>query len=203
MTGKPWTEEQKEERRLARLARSGDLIGDEGPEQGYEETPEEYAMKEPPPEPDVTEKLLANISPEVAALFSKDEIAAIVKKATDDALNEKKKRALKDLQAKAATQARVEQGLVSQDVIRSAEEQARLDEIVTWRCNLPEGGGDGLRLDGKVFRHGELHTTTRAVYATAAAMMYQSWVTEFRFKGLKHVEQMRDFRSPEIEVSVH
>ena len=140
----------------------------------------------------------------VPQVFTPDEIAAIIGKATENALNEKKAQARKTLEARAKTQARVEQGLVSQDVIRTAEEQARMDELVTWRCRLPDSGDERLlRIDGRIIRHDQVVTTSRAEFASAAEMMYRAWHTELRFKGLKPREQMRDFQSFELPVQVH
>ena len=218
MARKEMTEEQKATARdnLARAraarrekleARSAELVEEEpeahviAPQEDVEWVPW-VPVEEPKDE--ARDKLLAAIDPDIAALFTPDEIAAIIGKATENALNEKKAQARKTLEARAKTQARVEQGLVSQDVIRTAEEQARMDELVTWRCRLPDSGDERLlRIDGRIIRHDQVVTTSRAEFASAAEMMYRAWHTELRFKGLKPREQMRDFQSFELPVQVH
>ena len=218
MARKEMTEEQKATARdnLARAraarrekleARSAELVEEEpeahviAPQEDVEWVPW-VPVEEPKDE--ARDKLLAAIDPDIAALFTPDEIAAIIGKATENALNEKKAQARKTLEARAKTQARVEQELVSQDVIRTAEEQARMDELVTWRCRLPDSGDERLlRIDGRIIRHDQVVTTSRAEFASAAEMMYRAWHTELRFKGLKPREQMRDFQSFELPVQVH
>lgn len=192
--------QERRRQRLAQEARSGDLIGDEEPTLPDDGEPEVPPVVEPATQEldELRQRLFAGMDESIVASFTDAEIAAIIARANEEALAEKKKQALETVKQRAKTRARVEQGLVPADVLRSADEQARLDELVNWRCNLPSGGGLGLRIDGRMFEHGGSYTTTRAVAASAFSMMYQSWLTEIRFKGLKPVDQMRDFRSPEI-----
>lgn len=160
---------------------------------------------EPDPEPDapvaVTEpdamdpelrSLLVGLDPEVADKFSEEELRDILGVAKQKALDQKMEAARKSITLRAATQARIAAGLVDAEVLRSEEEQARLDEQVTFRVRLPsEGSGHkkrGIYLDGICYEHGRMYTRSRAVFETVNEIQSRAWQHEFIFRGLP-VEQ--------------
>lgn len=134
-------------------------------------------------------RLLQGIDPSVASLISDDELDEIEREERAAAEASRKERALKDVRAQMRQRARVENDLISADVLRTAAEKKRLSEEVTFRVNLPGSGAGhrgqhGFHVDGVWFQHGFTYTRPRAVYESLLGMHYRAHLNETMFKTL-------------------
>jgi hypothetical protein len=142
-------------------------------------------------------RLLADLPPEIADLVTDEELAKIEAEETQKALAEKKKRALSDIRALARSHAQVEHDLVPADVLRSDDERRRAAELVTFKVNLPDGGGaPGFRVDGFMYEQGRTYTRPRAVFESLQANHYVTHLWETRFSALNQSERGRS--APEL-----
>lgn len=173
------TPEEREAHLAARKAANGDA-----PEP-QDETEDE--VREPDEAPPVqtrrsfgisTERraqLLQGIPADVAALIDDDELAEIERQEQKAAEQERKKQAIADVRAALRQKARVENDLIPSSVLRSEEENRRLQEPVTFKINLPEGGGAlGLRVNGFNYQHGMVYTRPRHVAESLHEMVYRA-----------------------------
>lgn len=194
MAGKPWTEEQKEAARLARLARSGDLIGDEEvpPE---EAEPEAAEIVEPSPDPlaELRARYLSGLAPEIAELINDDELKKIIAEEEEKARNEKKKRALQAIRNQAQLEARVDNDLIPADQIRSEAEKRFLSQPVTFRVNMPKDVADsrGFRIDGFLYENNQVYTRPRHVFQSLLEMHYRVHVNNIEFRTLDQAKMVR------------
>lgn len=112
-----------------------------------------------------------------------DEIIAAERKRADE---EKKKAATAAFRALALQRERIDAGLIPGDVMRDEAETKRLNEKIKIRISLPGSGAGhrehGLRVDQRLFRHGQTYTVTRAEGASLLSMMYQALFQELRFR---------------------
>ena len=164
--------------------------------QDYEDTLLTKEAAAPPEENDARaerrERLTGDLPADLAALITDDELEKIEREETDKALASKKKQALSDVRALASAEARIEHGLIPADVLRTEAEKARLSEKIKIRVNLPRGGGGlGLRIDGRLFRHAHIYTVTRAEYESMHYTVYKTWLDEIRFRTLDQNERGR------------
>jgi hypothetical protein len=137
-------------------------------------------------------RLTGDLPADVAVLITDDELEKIEREETEKALASKKKRALEEVRALASAEARIEHGLIPADVLRSESERARLAEMINIRVNLPRGGGAlGLRIDGRLFRHGHPYAVTRAEFESMHYTVYKAWLDEIRFRTLDQSERGR------------
>lgn len=142
-------------------------------------------------------RLLADLPADVAALISDEELRTIEAEETKKALDEQRRQALNDVRALARQHARIEHDLVPASVLRSDEERQRLAEPVTFRVNLPEGGGaPGFRIDGFMFQNGRVYTRPRAVYESLLSTHYQAHLWEARFSLLNQTDRGKS--APEV-----
>lgn len=131
------------------------------------------------------ERLLQGIPADIAALITDDELARIEAEERKRAIEERTKKALDTVRTQLRQRARVENDLISPDVIRSDADRKRLAERVKFKVTLPEGGGArGFRVDGRVFQHGQTYTESRAVFESLQANHYQTWLSEVKFRTL-------------------
>ena len=138
------------------------------------------------------ERLTGDLPADLAALITDAELEKIESEEIERAVAAKKKQALADVRALASAEARIEHGLIPADVLRSESEKARLAEKIRVRVNLPRGGGAlGLRIDGRLFRHGQSYTVTRAEYESMHYTVYKTWLDEIRFRTLDQNERGR------------
>lgn len=135
------------------------------------------------------QRLLGDIDPAVAALFTDAELEQIEREEREKALAKQKKHALDDLRAKARQAAEIEHDLIPANTLRDANERKRLAEMVRVRINMPDdGGGDartaGIRIDGRIYQMDREYTVTRAQFETMREMHYRAHLNELRFRTL-------------------
>lgn len=130
-------------------------------------------------------RLTADLPSEVAALITDEQLEAIEKKAQERAKAARLKEALRDIEALADAEAKIAQGLIPADVLRSEQEKAEMNAWGRVTVNLPPGGGSlGFRIDGRLFRHGETRRVTRAQYNSLLYMHYKAHLGEIKFSAL-------------------
>jgi hypothetical protein len=138
------------------------------------------------------ERLTGDLPADLAVLITDAELEKIENEEIEKAIASKKRQALADVRALASAEARIEHGLIPADVLRDETEKARLAERVRVKVNLPRGGGAlGLRIDGRLFRHGQTYTVTRAEYESMHFTVYKTWLDEIRFRTLDQNERGR------------
>jgi hypothetical protein len=191
------TEEQKEKmaagRERAKQERLAELAA------AAAEAEDADAVETAEPEPDEAAlalqarraNLLQGVPADIAALISDEELDAIEAEERAKAEQERKKQALASVRGALRQIARVENDLISPDVLRSDAERARLMEPVTFRVSVPlEGSGNpakspaGLRVDGFFYQHGQTYTRPRAVADSIREMMYRVHLAELTFRTL-------------------
>ena len=137
-------------------------------------------------------RLTGDLPPDLAALITDDELEKIEREEIAKAIASKTKQALAEVRALASAEARIEHGLVPADVLRSEAEKSRLAEKIMVRTNLPRGGGaPGIRVDGRLFRHGQVYHVTIAEFESMHPTVYRMWFDEIRFRTLDQNERGR------------
>jgi hypothetical protein len=137
-------------------------------------------------------RLTGDLPADLAALITDEELEKIEREETDKAIASKKKQALSEIRALASAEARIEHGLIPADVLRSEAEKARLAQKRKIKVNLPRGGGAlGLRIDGRLFRHGQTYEVTTAEFESMHYTVYKTWLDEIRFRTLDQNERGR------------
>ncbi len=150
---------------------------------------EPVPVKEPDEAARRRQRLVGDLDPETAALFTDDELAKIEKEERVKASEEQRKLALADVRAAARQIARVEHDLIHPSVLRSESDQKRLAEPVRFRVRLPgDGAGhhgrNGLRVDGFLYQQGQTYERPRAIFESLQANHYLTWKNEIQFKTL-------------------
>lgn len=135
------------------------------------------------------QRLLGDIDPETAALFSDEELEKIEREERERAAAEQKKQALADVRGVARQRARVEHDLISPSVLRSEADQRRLAEMVTFKITLPgdgagHNGQNGFRVDGRLYQAGRTYTEPRIVFESLMANHYRTWLNEIEFSTM-------------------
>lgn len=131
------------------------------------------------------QRLTADLSAEIAALITDEQLEAIEKKAQERAQASRLKEALRDIEAMADAEAKIAHGLIPADVLRSEREKAEMNEWGRVRVNLPPGGGAlGFWVDGRLLRNGETRRVTRAEYNSLLYTHYRAHIGEIRFSAL-------------------
>jgi hypothetical protein len=205
-----WTEEQRREARERFQRGRADAIAKRRQLAGVE-TPPAFELPAPAPDPvddgvtirddgpsleDIRrqrrERLTGDLPADLAVLITDAELEKIENEEIEKAIASKKRQALADVRALASAEAKIEHGLIPADVLRDETEKARLAERVRVKVNLPRGGGAlGLRIDGRLFRHGQAYTVTRAEYESMHFTVYKTWLDEIRFRTLDQNERGR------------
>lgn len=135
------------------------------------------------------QRLLGDMDPETAALFTDEELEKIEREEKEKALAEQKRQALADVRAIARTNAQVEHDLIPAATLRSEAEQKRMMEPVTFRVNIPgEGSGHrgqaGFRVNGRLYQNGREYTEPRHVFNSLFEMHYRVHLGEVKFRTL-------------------
>jgi hypothetical protein len=154
-----------------------------------------------------------DIDPETAALITDEELAEIEAEEAKKAKGEQKKQALADVRSIARQRARVEHQLISADVLRSEAEKERMNEPVRFKMQIPlDGSGDpsrgqaGIRVDGRLFRHGHTYTEPRHVFESIQHNVYRAWLDQFAFSTLNQnnpgnsAREVVDRVAPRLEI---
>lgn len=187
------TPSQRTRRKIAeRLARQPQAEGFDEPNEQL--TVEEPEIAEPVDTSARRRELLQGIPDDIAAAITDDELEQIETKVRAKAAAERKKQALADIEHAMSMRARAAEGLIPAAMLRSEAEEARRQELVTFMVNLPEGGGLGLRVDGRMFYHGSTYTEPRHVADSLHEMIYRAHRAEIEFSDLR---QNRVFRTGE------
>jgi hypothetical protein len=203
-----WTEEQRIEARerfqrgrAAAIAKRRQLAGGESPP-AFEPPASDPVddgvtiIDEVPSLEDIRrlrrERLTGDLPADLAVLITDGELEKIETEEIEKAIAAKKRQALADVRALASAEAKIEHGLIPADVLRDEAEKARLAEKVRVKINLPRGGGAlGLRTDGRLFRHGQAYTVTRAEFESMHPTVHKMWLHEIRFRTLDQNEPGR------------
>ncbi len=135
------------------------------------------------------QRLLGDLDPETAALYTDAELAEIEREENEKALAARKKQGLQDIRATARQLARIENDLIPADTLRSEAEVKRLAEPVTFRVMLPgDGAGhrgrNGFRVDGFLYQVGRTYVRPRAVFESLLSNHWRAWLNEVTFKTL-------------------
>lgn len=138
---------------------------------------------------DRRKRLLGDLDPETAALYTDQELADIEAEENEKALAARKKQGLQDIRAVARQHARIENDLIPADTLRSEAEVKRLAEPVTFRVSLPgDGAGhhgqNGFRIDGFLYQAGRTYVRPRAVFESLLSNHWRAWLSEIQFKTL-------------------
>lgn len=192
------TEEEKQRRRdnlaKAREARATKRAAEQGERDAYEalQTSTEVNHIEQEPKPNIAElrdRLLFGLDPAVAAKVSDERLLEIDAKARADAEAEEMERTLKNVEALAKHQARVDHGLISAKTLRTKAEKERLAQRVKVRISVPsEGSGHngqaGMRVDGVLYQNGSTPSLSRAQMESMQETQYRCYLNEVRFRTL-------------------
>lgn len=135
------------------------------------------------------QRLVGDLDPETAALYTDAELAEIEREENEKALAARKKQGLQDIRATARQLARVENDLIPADTLRSEAEVKRLAEPVKFRIMLPgDGAGhrgrNGFRVDGFLYQVGRTYVRPRAVFESLQSNHWRAWLNEVTFKTL-------------------
>ena len=65
----------------------------------------------------------------------------------------------------------------------SEQERVRLDELVDFTIDLPEGGGEGLLIDGVMYHQGRTIEVTRAKFESMREMQARAWMAQAEIDG--------------------
>lgn len=151
---------------------------------------EQTPNPEPSPADDALRtRTLEGIDPEIAALFTDEELAKYEAEENAKAASERKKKALDDIRANLRQKARVAENLIAASVLRSEAEKKRLAELVSFRIDMPGNGAghngrNGIRIDGFLYAQGQVYTRPRAVFETLQSIFYKAWLQELTFSQL-------------------
>lgn len=211
MTDKPWkdmTREERKERKEQQIAAARATLAARRESQAQEpatldegmmasdEPPIEEAeggviapVSEPEPAP-ARNSLLAGLDPELAAELSDDELQQIMAEAMVAARAEMKAEKKRRAKEAALKIARARVGLTPGRQIAAEKEDARLNEIIMHRIDIPEAGAvsptgqpEGIRIDQKLYRLGVTYPMTRAVFETIRDIENKAWMSEALFEG--------------------
>jgi hypothetical protein len=137
----------------------------------------------------IRSRTLEGIDPEIAALFTDEELAATEAEENAKAAAERKKKAFADIRANLRQKAMVKENLIAASVLRSEAEKKRLAELVSFRIDMPGNGAghngrNGIRIDGFLYAQGQVYTRPRAVFETLQSIFYKAWLQELTFSQL-------------------
>lgn len=146
-------------------------------------------------------RFLAAQDDETRSLLSDMELRVIYETETKRAADERKAAAKKGALARAQRHARMVAGLIGPEAM---EAQARLDRLnrkVTWTVNMPEAGNtgmlvdEGMRIDGRLLRHGEQMTGTMAEWESYRSIEWNAHQGELDFQGKGKLSRLRQTAS--------
>lgn len=157
----------------------------------------------PAPEPVVEaedegfEQYVAQLDAETRTILNREELRAIFFARTKKVTETKRARALQIASEKAEQQAKANAGLLTPAEVEKAKLRDRMNELVSVTIDMPtfgDNGGigdEGLRVDGKLYRHGETYHVTRAVFMTLRKMQWDAQQAELSFKGFGRLDHIR------------
>jgi hypothetical protein len=205
------TEEQKEKRReslaraRAKARENRELRAQQKNEQARIERalrartdPVMQSILNPAPEvslphavPDGFDAFLLTLDDETRRILPIPKLMAIYEAGQAKAEEERLKAIEKRAMERALGTARQQKGLVPAQKAEELERVRRLAELVTWTPDLPEISDTGLRIDGRVYFHGQEVTTTRAVYETCRDIIWRNRQAELDFEGKSRLSHLR------------
>lgn len=220
MSEKPWSEMSREERgdRIREGRRQADerRAEEHDPEPLVDPPEERVADAAPPVEPvgeqdeaaqaaaERRRRLLGDLPPDVAALFTDAELDEIEADEKKKAEQSRKAQALKDIRAVAKMHAEVGSGLLSASVLKSDELTKYMNEDVKFTVVVPNSAAGrhkltssvGIRINGFIYEHGKEYVRPRHVYNSLVEVMWRSAVGEAEFRTLN--QDQEGFRAKEV-----
>lgn len=131
-------------------------------------------------------RLLADVDPETAELFTDEELAAIEAAEEKKANDERKSLARKDIAARAKMLAQVKNLTLPPSVLRDDDLARYLNEEVTDRLDLPPGsmppGKEGISVNGFMYQNGRTYTRPRHVWQSLWRTQYDLTLRELMFE---------------------
>jgi hypothetical protein len=113
------------------------------------------------------------------------------------AADERKTQLQKQAAERALSMSRADAGLVPKEQAEAMALRERMNRKVKWQVSLPfvgDSGGtadEGLKIDGRVFYHGQEVTTTYAEWLSCREMLYRLRQHEMDFEGRGRLHHLR------------
>ena len=197
MKGQPLSEATKAKMRAGREAAAARKAAER--EAAAAEYPAASTFDLPPlcdDEPTAFDRFLANLDEETKGALGDAELRAIFAASEKKAEEEKRDKLRKRAAEKALHRAKVEAGLLPKETVEQIAWQAHMDEIVTITPELPTDndgriGDAGIRLDGRLYRHGVEYQVPRAVALTIRSQCWQAKMSEMDFEGKGRMHHLR------------
>lgn len=139
----------------------------------------------------------ASLSDETREMLSDAELRAVFMASEKKAAEERRAQLQKQAAEKALSIARADAGLVPREQAEALALRERNNRKVKWRVNLPfvgDTGGtadEGLKIDGRVYYHGQEVTTTYAEWLSCREMLYRLRQHEMDFEGRGRLHHLR------------
>lgn len=153
---------------------------------------------EPKPVSDPTpfDRFLASLDAETRGALDDAELRAIFAASEKKAADEKRDKLRRSAAEKALHRAKVEAGLLPRETVEQIALQAKMDELVRITPELPTDndgriGDAGVRLDGRLYRHGVEYTVPRGVALTIRSICWQAKMSEMDFEGKGRSHHLR------------
>jgi hypothetical protein len=139
----------------------------------------------------------ASLSDETRELLSDAELRAVFLASEKKAADERKTQLQKQAAERALSMSRADAGLVPKEQAEAMALRERMNRKVKWQVSLPfvgDSGGtadEGLKIDGRVFYHGQEVTTTYAEWLSCREMLYRLRQHEMDFEGRGRLHHLR------------
>ena len=128
---------------------------------------------------------------ETRSLLNDAELQAIFEAQQKKALEEKKALVRQSVAQRAAHAAKVNAGLLPTSVIEHEDWWRKMQRRITWTVDMPEQTDWGLRVDGRMYHHGEQVTSTMAEYLSCREMMWRNRQVDLDFEGKSRLSHQR------------
>lgn len=153
----------------------------------------------PPSEATAFDIYMASLSEETRELLSVEELRGDFDAAVKQTKDERRKELRKAAAAKALHHAKANAGLMPKEKLEQLAWQERMNQKVRFRVMLPflagadsgRIGDEGLRIDGKMFQHGQEAEMTMGEYLSVREMIWRLGQHELDFKGEGRLSSLR------------
>jgi hypothetical protein len=142
------------------------------------------------------ERFLLSQDDETRSVLSDVELRVIFETETKRAAEERKVALKKAVATKALRHARATAGLIPAEAIAAQSLRDRLSQKVQWIINMPEAGNSGtlidqgVRIDGKLYVHGQSVTGTLAEYISYRESEGRAHENERQFQGRSRMSKL-------------
>jgi hypothetical protein len=142
------------------------------------------------------ERFLLAQDDETRSVLSDVELRVIFETETKRAAEERKVSLKKTVATKALRHARATAGLIPVEAIAAQALRDRLGQKVQWIINMPEAGNSGtlidqgVRIDGKLYVHGQSVTGTLAEYISYREIEGRAHENERQFQGRSRMSKL-------------